>query len=67
MFDKIQMILMMKTSIPKTAKIDWIKGGKSFCKPVTDIEQVLKIWKMRNQIVVFKTVAISKKLFFNHL
>ena len=37
-------------------------------KTVTDIQRVLKIWKMRNltlekKIVIFKTIAISKIVF----
>ena len=42
-----------------------LKEEKSFYKTVTDIQRVLKIWKIRNltlegKIVIFKTIVISK-------
>ena len=45
-----------------------LKEKKNFCKIVTDMQQVLKIWKMRRltlegKIVIFKTIAISKIVF----
>ena len=45
-----------------------LKVEKFFYKTATDIQQVLKIWKMRNltlegKIVIFKTTAISKFVF----
>ena len=45
-----------------------LKVEKFFYKTTTDIQQVLKIWKMRNltlegKIVIFKTTAISKFVF----
>ena len=45
-----------------------MKEEKSFFKTVTDIQQVLKIWKMRDltlegKIVNFKTIVISKIVF----
>ena len=48
-----------------------LKEEKNFYKIVTDMQRVLKIWKMRRltlegKIVIFKTIAISKK-FFKHL
>ena len=44
-----------------------MKEKKKF-KIATDIQQVLKIWKMRNltpegKIVIFKTIAISRIVF----
>ena len=44
-----------------------LKEEKNY-KPVTDIERVLKVWKMRKLIlkgktVIFKTIAISKTVF----
>ena len=45
-----------------------LKEEKQFYKTITDIQQVLNIWKMRNltlegKIAVFKTIAISKIVF----
>ena len=45
---------------------------KFFLKTVTDIQRVLKIWKMRNlmlegKIVIFKTIAISKIVFHSFI
>ena len=45
-----------------------LKEEKSFYKTVTDIQRILKMWKMRNRtlegkIVIFETIAISKILF----
>ena len=45
-----------------------LKEEKNFYNIVTDIQRVLKIWKMRKltlegKIVIFKTVAISKIVF----
>ena len=45
-----------------------MKEEKYFFKTVTDIQRVLKIWKIKNlklegQIVIFKTIAISKIVF----
>ena len=45
-----------------------LEEEKNFYKTVTDIQQVLNIWKMRNltlpgKIVIFKTIAISKIAF----
>ena len=42
-----------------------LKKKKYFFKTITDIQRVLKIWKMRNLaiegvIVIFKTILISK-------
>ena len=42
-----------------------LKKERNFYTTVTNIQQVLKIWKMRNltlqgKIVIFKTLAISK-------
>ena len=44
-----------------------LKEEKNY-KPVTDIERVLKVWKMRNLIlkgktVIFKTITISRTVF----
>ena len=43
------------------------KGGKNY-KTVTDIQRVLKIWKMKNlwlegEIVIFKIITISQIVF----
>ena len=48
-----------------------LKEKKNFYKIVTDMQQVLKIWKIRKltleeKIDIFKTIAISK-LLFKHL
>ena len=45
-----------------------LKDEKKFLKILTDIQRVLKTWKMRNltlegKIVIFKTKAISKVVF----
>ena len=45
-----------------------LKEEKNFYKIVTDMQRVLKIWKMRRLtsegiIVIFKTIAISKIIF----
>ena len=45
-----------------------LKEKKNFYKIVTDMQRVLKIWKMRRltlegKIVIFKTIAISKIVF----
>ena len=45
-----------------------LKDEKNFYKTVTDMQRVLKIWKMRRltlegKIVIFKTIAISKIVF----
>ena len=45
-----------------------LKEEKNFYKIVTDMQRVLKIWKMRKRtleakIVIFKTIAISKIVF----
>ena len=45
-----------------------LKEEKNFYTAVTNIQRVLKIWKMRNltlegKIVIFKTLAISKIVF----
>ena len=45
-----------------------LKEKKNFCKIVTDMQRVLKIWKIRRltlkvKIVVFKPIAISKIVF----
>ena len=45
-----------------------LKEEKIFYKIVTDMQRVLKIWKMRRltlegKIVIFKTIAISKIVF----
>ena len=45
-----------------------LKEEKIFYKIVTDVQRVLKIWKMRKltlegKIVIFKTIAISKIVF----
>ena len=45
-----------------------LKEEKNFYKIVTDMQRVLKIWKMRRltleeKIVFFKTIAISKIVF----
>ena len=45
-----------------------LKEEKCFYKIVTDMQRVLKIWKMRRltlegKIVIFKTIAISKIVF----
>ena len=45
-----------------------LKEEKNFYKIVTDMQRVLKIWKMRRltlegKIVIFKTIAISKIIF----
>ena len=45
-----------------------LKEEKNFYKIVTDMQQVLKTWKMRKptlegKIVIFKTIAISKIAF----
>ena len=42
-----------------------LKEEKNFYKIVTDMQQVLKIWKIRKltlegKIIIFKTIAISK-------
>ena len=47
-----------------------LKEERNFYTTVTNIQQVLKIWKIRNltlegKIVIFKTLAISKIFFFN--
>ena len=46
-----------------------LKEEKNFYKIVTDMQRVLKIWKMRRltlegKIVIFKTIVISKIVFF---
>ena len=48
-----------------------LKEEKNFYTAVTNIQRVLKIWKMRNltlkgKIVIFKTLAIAK-IFFQSL
>ena len=45
-----------------------LKEEKNFYKTVTDMQRVLKIWKMRRltlggKIVIFKAIAISKIVF----
>ena len=45
-----------------------LKDERNFYTAVTNIQQALKIWKMRNltiegEIVIFKTHAISKIVF----
>ena len=45
-----------------------LKEEKNFYKIVTDMQRVLKIWKMRRltlegKTVIFKTIAISKIVF----
>ena len=45
-----------------------LKEKKNFYKIVTDMQQVLKIWKIRKlaleeKIIIFKTMAISKIIF----
>ena len=46
-----------------------LKEGKTLCKTsVTDIQQLFKIWKIRNctregTIIIFKTIVISKIVF----
>ena len=45
-----------------------LKEKKNFYKIVTDIQRVLKIWKMgrltlEGKIVIFETIAISKTVF----
>ena len=45
-----------------------LKEEKNFYTAVTNIQRVLKIWKMRNltlkgKIVIFKTLAIAKIVF----
>ena len=45
-----------------------IKRGKKIYKTITDLQQVLKIWKMRNltlkgKVVICKTIATSKIVF----
>ena len=45
-----------------------LKEEKNFYKIVTDMQRVLKIWKMRKltlegKIVIFKTIVISKIVF----
>ena len=45
-----------------------LKEEKNFYKIVTDMQQVQKIWKMKQltiegKIVIFKTIAISKIVF----
>ena len=45
-----------------------LKEEKNFYKIVTDMQRVLKIWKMRKltlerKIVIFKTIAISRIVF----
>ena len=45
-----------------------LKEEKNFYKTVTDMQRVLKIWKMRRftlegKIVIFKTIVISKIVF----
>ena len=45
-----------------------LKDERNFYTTVTNIQQALKIWKMRNltlegEIVIFKTHAISKIVF----
>ena len=45
-----------------------LKEEKKVFKTVTDIQRVLRIWKMRNltlkgKIVIFKTIAASKIVF----
>ena len=47
---------------------DKLKEEKNFYKIVTDMQRVLKIWKMRKltlerKIVIFKTIAISRIVF----
>ena len=44
--------------------------NKQFCKFVSDIEVVLKIWKLINltlegKITIFKTLALSKIVYFS--
>ena len=45
-----------------------LKEENNFCKNVTNIQRILKKWKMRKltlevKIVIFKTIAISKIVF----
>ena len=45
-----------------------LREDKNFYKTVTDMQRVLKIWKMKNltlegKIDIFKTIAISKIVF----
>ena len=49
-----------------------LKEEKMFYKTVTDIQQVLNIWKMKNltlerKIDIFKTIAISKMVFLSFI
>ena len=45
-----------------------IMNQKNYCKAITSIHGILKLWRMRNlstegKIVVFKTLAISKLVY----
>ena len=45
-----------------------LMNKKKYCQPVTNISGILKLWGMRNlsiedNIIVFKTLAISKLMY----
>ena len=45
---------------------------KNYCKTISSIHGVLKLWRMRNffiegKILVFNTIAISKRAYFELL
>ena len=61
----IDMLKILGTHFSYNEKL---KEEKIFYRIVTDMQQVLKIWKMRRltlegKIVIFKTIAISKIVF----
>ena len=49
-----------------------LMNKKKYCQPVTNISGILKLWSMRNlsiedNIIVFKTLAISKLMYLARL
>ena len=62
---KVDLLKILGTHFSYNEKL---KEGKKFYKIVTDMQRVLKIWKMgrltlEGKIVIFKTIAISKIVF----
>ena len=58
----IDPLKILGTPFPHNEKL---KEEKNFYKIVTDMQRVLKIWKIRKltlegKIIIFKTIAISK-------
>ena len=58
-------IKILGTNISYNEKL---KGERNFCLIITNIQRVLKLWKLRNltlegKILIFKTLALSKIIF----